>query len=146
MRKVRRPGVRARWAVPAGTVLVAGIVIGATAAASAAVPALPPKTAAQLLAEVAQASQKPTGPLTATVQQTTNLGLPQLPGMSQASGTGASVVDGTQSISIWYGGPNRVRIAVPVQAGESDLRRDGGTVWLWNSKTQTATQVTLPAH
>jgi outer membrane lipoprotein-sorting protein len=66
--------------------------------------------------------------------------------MSRASGVTSSLLDGTQAINIWYGGPKLLRVAVPVQAGESDLRRDGGTVWLWNSKTQTATQVTLPAR
>lgn len=125
---------------------VVGIVVGASAAASAAVPSLPAKTAAQVLSELAQAASRPVGPFTATVQQTANLGLPELPGMSRGSGVSSSLLDGTQSISIWYGGPKRVRVAVPVQAGESDLRRDGGTVWLWNSKTQTATHVTLPAQ
>jgi outer membrane lipoprotein-sorting protein len=121
-------------------------VVGASAAASAAAPSLPPKTPAQLLTELGQAAGRSDGPFTATVQQTANLGLPELPGMSRASGVTSSLLDGTQSIDIWYGGPKRVRIAVPVQAGESDLRRDGSTVWLWNSKTETATQVTLPAH
>ncbi len=143
---MRRPGIRARWFVPAGAVVVIGIVVGASAAASAAAPSLPAKTPAQLLTELAQAGSRPVGPFTATVQQTASLGLPELPGMSRAGGASSSLLDGTQSIDIWYGGPKRVRIAVPVQAGESDLRRDGGTVWLWNSKTQTATHVTLPVQ
>lgn len=109
-------------------------------------PSLPAKTPAQLLTELAQAAGRPPGPFTATVQQTASLGLPELPGLSRASGATSSLLDGTQSIDIWYNGPKQVRIAVPVQAGESDLRRDGSTVWLWNSKTQTATQVTLPAY
>jgi outer membrane lipoprotein-sorting protein len=121
-------------------------VVGASAAASAAEPSLPAKTPAQLLTQVAEAAGRPVGPFTATVQQTAKLGLPELPGMSQASAVTSSLLDGTQSIDIWYGGPKQVRISVPVQAGESDLRRDGSTVWLWNSKTQTATQVTLPVH
>jgi outer membrane lipoprotein-sorting protein len=127
-------------------VAVVGIVVGASAAASAAVPSLPAKTPAQLLTELAQAAGRPVDPFTATVQQTANLGLPELPGLSRASGATSSLLDGTQSVDIWYGGPKQLRIAVPVQAGESDLRRDGSTVWLWDSKTQTATQVTLPAH
>jgi outer membrane lipoprotein-sorting protein len=126
-------------------VAVVGIVVGVAAAASAAAPSLPAKTPAQLLTELAQAAGQPAGPFTATVQQTANLGLPELPGISQTS-VAASLSDGTQAIDIWYGGPKQLRIAVPVQAGESDLRRDGSTVWLWNSKTQTATQVTLPAR
>jgi len=38
-----------------------------------------------------------------------------------------------------------VRIAEPVQLGESDLRRDGQQVWLWNSRDQSATHLVLPA-
>ena len=132
--------------MPAGAVAVVGIVVGVSAAASAAVPSLPAKTPAQLLTELGQAAGQPPSPFTATVQQTASLGLPELPGVSQAGGVTSSLPDGTQSIDIWYGGPKQVRIALPVQAGESDLRRDGSTVWLWNSKTQTATQVTLPAR
>lgn len=123
---------------------VVGIVVGATAAASAAVPSLPPRTAAQLIAAVATAANQPTGPYTATVQQTANLGLPELPSAPQ-SGAASSLTSGTQSIDIWYASPQRVRVAVPVQSGESDARLDGRTLWLWNSKTQTATKVTLPA-
>ena len=78
--KVRRLGVRARWAVPAGVVTVTGVVIAAAAVASAdAAPSLPPRTAAQLLADVAQGSKTPLGPLTATVQETSDLGLPSCP-------------------------------------------------------------------
>jgi outer membrane lipoprotein-sorting protein len=54
-------------------------------------------------------------------------------------------MSGTQSIDIWYADPQHVRVAVPVQAGESDARLDGRTLWLWNSTSQTATKVTLPA-
>ena len=113
--------------------------------ASASVPQLPPRTAAQLLAEVGQATSKPPGPFTATVQETADLGLPQLPRAVQPSGA-AGLTSGTQTINIWYGDPQHIRIAHAVDAGESDLRVDGRTVWLWNSKTQTATKVTLPAH
>lgn len=122
-----------------------GIVIGATAAASAAVPSLPARTAAQLLAAVGRAAQQPPGPYTATIAQTANLGLPQLSVPTQ-SGRWSSLTSGTQSVDIWYADPQHVRIAVPVQAGESDARLDGRTLWLWNSKSQTATKVTLPAY
>ncbi|MGH3305286.1 MAG: LolA family protein, partial [Streptosporangiaceae bacterium] len=145
MNAVGTGSARARWAVPAAAVAVAGIVIGATAAASAAVPSLPPRTAAQLLADVGRAANQPAWPYTATVQQTANLGLPQLP-MAPQSGATPSLMNGTQSIDIWYADPQHVRVAVPVQGGESDARLDGPTLWLWNSSNQTATKVTLPVQ
>jgi outer membrane lipoprotein-sorting protein len=134
---------RARWAVPAGAVAVVGIVVGATAAAAAAAPSLPPRSAAQLLADVGRAATQPAVPYTAAVQQTANLGLPQLPAFSRSAATSV-LTSGTQSVDIWYADPQHVRIAVPVQAGESDARLDGQTLWLWDSTTQTATRVTLP--
>lgn len=125
---------------------MAGIVIGATAAASAAVPSLPPRTAAQLLADVASAARRAPGPYTATVQQTASPGLPQLPATGPSGAASSSLLSGTQRIDVWYADPQHVRVAVPVQAGESDARLDGRTLWLWNSKTQTATRVTLPSR
>ncbi|HXZ66892.1 MAG TPA: hypothetical protein VEH05_19290 [Streptosporangiaceae bacterium] len=121
-----------------------GIVIAATAAASAAAPSLPPLTAAQLLADVARAAQQPPGPYTATVQQTANLGLPQLSAAAQP-GAAWSLAGGTAAIDIWYADSQHLRVAVPVQAGEYDARLDGRALWLWDSLTQTATKVTRPA-
>lgn len=134
--------------MPAGVVAAVGIVIAASAVASAAAaPSLPAKTAAQLLAEVATDGARPLGPLTATVQQTSSLGLPQLPAaLQQQDGANTSLMAGTQSVSIWYRDPQHLRIAEPVRAGETDLRLDGRTLWVWSSRTQTATRVALPAH
>ena len=146
-RNRRRLGARARWAVPAGVVAGIGIIIAATAVATAdAAPALPPRTAQQLLTELAQSAGKPTGPFTATVRKTVNLGLPQLPDIAQQQGASPALTGGTQSVSIWYGGPQRIRVAEPSQGGETDLRVDGRTIWLWDSKTQTATRYVLPAQ
>jgi hypothetical protein len=97
------------------------------------------------MTEVAQSAGKPTGPFTATVQETSNFGLPQLPSIPQQPGASSPLTAGTQSVSIWYGGPQRIRLAEPTQGGETDLRLDGRTLWLWDSKTQTATRYVLPA-
>jgi hypothetical protein len=126
-------------------VTVVGIVVAAATVASASVPSLPHRTAAQLLAGVARGTGKPLGPFTATVQETADLGLPQLPQVVQPGGS-PSLAAGTQTITIWYRDAQHIRIAKPVQAGESDLRLNGRTLWLWSSKTQTATRLALPAH
>jgi len=141
-----RIDIRARWAVPAGAVAVTGIIIAAATVASAeSVPSLPPRTAAQLLTEVAQGTAKPLGPLTATVQQTSDLGLPDLPAVGQQGG-GPSLSTSPETTSIWYRDPQHIRVAEQVPAGETDLRLDGRTLWAWDSKTQTATKYELPAH
>lgn len=142
-------GARARWAVPAGAVATAGIVIAASAAASAAAPSLPAQSVAELLADVQQASARPLGPLSATIQETANLGLPALPQIAGIAGQSGqlgalSPLAGTTTVSVWYLNPQHIRVAQQVQMGETDLRLDGSQLWLWNSKTQTATHVLLP--
>lgn len=124
---------------------VTGVVIAAAAVASAAaVPSLPSRTAEQLLTEAAQA--KAPGPLTATVQETSDLGLPSLPAaLQQQSGT-SGLATGNQSVTIWYRDSRHIRVAQPVQDGETDARLDGRTLWVWSSKSQTATRYALPAH
>jgi outer membrane lipoprotein-sorting protein len=137
--------IRARWAVPAAAVVVTGIVIAAAAVASAdAAPSLPSRTPAQLLTEVARGTAKPLGPLTATVQQTSDLGLPALPALG-GQGGGHGLSSGPDTTSIWYRDPQHIRVAEQVPAGETDLRLDGRTLWVWDSRTQTATKYALPA-
>jgi len=133
--------------VPAGVVTAVGIVIAASAVASAeAAPSLPAKTAAQLLAAIGSNGGKPLGPLTATVQRTADLGLPQLPSAGpQREGASSSPLAGAQSIRIWYRDPQHIRLAEPVQDGETDYRLSGRTLWVWDSSTQTATKIALPA-
>jgi hypothetical protein len=125
--------------VPAVAVLaVGGVIAGTTAAGAQSAPVLPARSAAQLLTEVAT-SPGP-GPMTGTIQETANLGLPALPSSDSPSST-YSLLSGTHAFNIWYADPAHVRVSEPVQLGESDLRIDGRQVWLWNSKTQTATHV-----
>jgi outer membrane lipoprotein-sorting protein len=137
---------QARWAVPAGAAAAVGLVIAGSALAGAqAAPRLPARSTAQLLAAVDARSALPSV-LQATVQETANLGLPALPGSSTADPlSGLSLLSGTHSFRIWYDGPTRVRIAIPVPMGEADLRRDGRDVWIWDSRTSQATHVVLPA-
>jgi outer membrane lipoprotein-sorting protein len=136
---------RARWAVPAGAVAAVGIVIAASVIGGAqASPRLPARTTAQLVAAVDSATAWPSA-LTATVQESASLGLPDLPGSDDPL-SALSLLSGTHTFQVWYDGPTRVRIAVPVQLGETDLRRDGNSVWLWNSQTNRATHYLLPAQ
>src|ERR1700689_4990246 len=80
----------------------------------------------------------------ATVQEAASLGLPDLPGSSDPL-SGLSLLSGTHTFKIAYDGPAKVRVAVPVSMGETDVRRDGRNVWLWDSQTNKATHYILPA-
>jgi outer membrane lipoprotein-sorting protein len=143
---------RARWAVPAGAVvLIAAGTLLATRPANADA-GLPPRTAAQLLADVQQSS---THQLSGTVVQTANLGLPDLPGLTgQASGSPAakggaanltSIASGTHTWRVWLGGPAQARVALVGGSGESDVIRNGNDVWVWSSADKSAVHQTLSA-
>jgi len=143
-REPRRLGRRARWAVPAVALLATGgVIAGTTMAGAQAAPSLPARSAATLLADL-QRTTGP-GPMSATVQETANLGLPALPGSGE-TGSGLSLLSGTHTFQLWYADSAHVRVAQQVQLGETDTRVNGRQIWLWNSKTQTATHVVLPQH
>jgi hypothetical protein len=132
---------KARWAVPSGAVAaVAVVAAGSVLTSASAAPSLPPRTPAQLIADIAATKTWPSA-LSGTITTSASLGLPSLPGLG-GSAPGSpipSVLTGTHTFQLWYGGPGKLRVAVPVPLGETDLRADGSSVWLWDSKTNTAT-------
>jgi outer membrane lipoprotein-sorting protein len=134
---------RARWAVPAGALAIIGAVLaGSLISVAQASPGLPPRTPAQLLAQVADSV---TPPLTGTVVETTSLGLPSLPGTADPTSI-ASLLTGSHTIRVWYSGPRHFRLAVPEPLSETDVIADGNTAWLWESTANSVTEYTLPPH
>ena len=145
MNTLPRISRRARWAVPAGAVALAGAVTAGTMISSAqASPELPVRTPAQLLASVAGRTA-PLPALTGTVVETASLGLPQLPGGSDPTSV-TSLLAGSHTIKVWYADPTHIRLAVPAQMNETDLIRDGSQVWVWQSNSNTVTRMQLPAR
>ena len=135
----------ARWAVPAaGVAAVAAVTVGSLISVASAAPVLPRVTPGQLLAAVAGATTPPP-PLTGTVVETASLGLPDLPGIGNQN-TMTSLLTGSHTVKVWYGGPKQVRLAVPVPLGETDLIRNGSTAYLWQSSSNTVTKYLLPAR
>jgi outer membrane lipoprotein-sorting protein len=135
---------RARWAVPAGLVAVAAAVTaGSVITVAQASPELPARSPAQLLAAVAGHIGLPPA-MTGTVVETASLGIPDLPGMADPSSF-TTLLSGSHTIKVWYAGPAHIRLALPVTLGETDVIRNGSTVWLWQSKANTVTKMRLPA-
>lgn len=135
-----RPALR--WLVP---VAVAVAVTGGGAAArtisASAEPSLPGRSAAQLLVDV-QTSR--VDGLSGTVRTNADLGLPSLPlPDSQGSADLGSLITGSRTLRVWYAGPDKARIALLGTLGESDVIRNGRDVWLWDSRTRTATHRVL---
>lgn len=137
---------RWRWAVPAaGAVLIGGVLAGALIGTASAAPVLAPRTPGQLLADVSAGGHTE---LTGTVVETASLGLPSLPSSTGNSSAGDgsslySLLAGSHTVRVWFAGPEHFRLAVPGMLSESDLVRDGNTVWEWQSASDTVTRYTL---
>jgi outer membrane lipoprotein-sorting protein len=137
-----RPALR--WAVPAG-VLAAAIAaggVGSVLSADAA-PALPERSAEQLLIDLQNSTVET---FSGTVVQNADLGLPALPsvGGGQGSASLTSLVSGSHTARVWYGGPDKARFALLGTLGESDVIRNKNDVWVWSSSENSATHYTLP--
>src|SRR5207253_2862139 len=72
-------------------------------------------------------------------------GLPSLPATRNPTSI-SSLLTGSHTIKVWYAGPKHYRLAVPESLSETDVVRDGGTVWLWQSTKNAVTEFSLPAH
>src|ERR1700678_2330021 len=114
---------RARWAVPAaGVAVTAAVIAGLQIPSAQASPTLPARPPAQLLAEVSTDASLP--PLTGTMVETTNLGLPQLPQVGNATSL-SSMLTGSHTMKIYYQDAREFRVAIPEPASEIDLIRNG---------------------
>lgn len=137
----RRPVLR--WLIPG---LAVALVLGGGAAASAIAtsgePDLPPRDAAELLADLQTAR---VGTLSGTLVLTADLGLPALPETGENGGADlGSLWSGSHTLRVWYDGPERVRLALLGTLSQSDIIRDGTDLWIWSSSEQRASHRTLP--
>ncbi len=142
-----------KW-IPAAVVpvVIAGVVIAVPMAANA-TGSLPDKSAQEVLALVASSNVTA---LSATFEQTSNLGLPQLPTGTGAQGSGSTaqaasaleLLTGNHTARVYAdstNGAENMRLQVLDSMAERDVIRSGSDVWLYDSKKQTATHATLPA-
>jgi outer membrane lipoprotein-sorting protein len=144
-----------RWmpALIAPAVIVAGaLVLPVTANAAS---DLPDKTPQEVLAMVGESTVTA---LSGTVEQTSKLGLPELPttGPSNKPGFGSGseadaaslleLLTGSHRARVYLNGPDQMHVQILDQLAERDLIRNGNDVWLWDSSEQAATHVALPAH
>ena len=100
-------------------VVAAAVTLPMTAGAS---PALPQRSAAQLLVDVSKADGTP---LSGTVVETARLGFPALPDVGGASITPMSLVSGSHTARVWYDGADKARVALVSDLAETDLVRNG---------------------
>jgi outer membrane lipoprotein-sorting protein len=139
-----------RW-LPAAIapVVVAGAALAWSIPASAAA-TLPTKTPQQVL-ELAAGST--VSHLSGTLSETSDLGLPSIPsgvGSSSSGDIGSlsndlQLLTGSHTARVYLNGRTQERVEVTGSLTESDLVRNGDSLWLYDSKTNTATHVLLPA-
>jgi outer membrane lipoprotein-sorting protein len=137
-----RPALR--WLVPSAAAVA---VIGGGAAAGTIVasadPALPERSAAQLLVDLQNAD--PDG-FSGTVVQSTDLGLPGIAGLlKNVEGGGlTSLISGSNTARVWYAGEDKQRFALLGTDGQTDVIRNANDVWIWKSSDNSGTHVALP--
>jgi outer membrane lipoprotein-sorting protein len=136
---------RLRWLAPfvAGAAVAAAAILPGVAAGSDH-PALPARSATQLLADL-MTIHAPS--LSGTVVETARLGLPDLPstGRTAAELSWQNLVTGSHTARVWMDGPQRQRIALVGDLAESDVVHNGAELWVYSSTSNAATHMTLPA-
>lgn len=121
-----------RWTAPLAVLGVALVAptITATVAADPGT-SLPPRSAEQLLVDV----QTATVPgLSGTIIQRSELGLPSLPGLTDTGSGFESFLSGSHTAKVWLAEPNKARLALLEQLGETDLIVNGSEAWHWRSE------------
>ncbi|NUP34303.1 MAG: DUF2092 domain-containing protein [Streptomycetaceae bacterium] len=128
-------------ALPLGVAALAAgaITYGPAAFADDSDPKLPVLTADQVVAKIAGAK---TETLSGTVDLTTDLGLPALPGRGSADPSG--LVSGTHTLRVAVDGPDRQRIGIRADLAEYNIVHNGRDVWTYDSRRNAATHTLLP--
>ena len=135
-----------RWAVPglAAAAVAAAAITLTTGGGASAHPNLPPRTAAQLLAQVEQADP---ASMSGTIVETARLGLPSLPTAGDAGGGNSlslqGFLAGSHTMRMWYAGPDKQRLALLAPLSERDVIHNGTNVWTYTSTTNEVTHSTL---
>lgn len=128
-----------RWAVPA--LAVAAVGVATIAPHAVAEPALPPKTAEQLLVDLQNHDMTD---LSGTVETRADLGLPALPGGDSSDVT--ALASGTNTVRVWQSGTEKSRVSLLGDNSETTVIRNGADVWQWSSESKTAKHVAMPDH
>ncbi|HKU03257.1 MAG TPA: hypothetical protein VJQ80_10650 [Arthrobacter sp.] len=142
-----------RWlpAVAAPVAIASAALVGSLPAGAS--NPLPAKTPAQVL-ELAASHQVHT--FSGTVEQSADLGLPELPAAGKPSGPAsgpmsagsvASVIElltGKHTARIYVDGKDNARVQMMDQLAERDVVRHGSDVWFYSSKDNSAAHLALP--
>jgi outer membrane lipoprotein-sorting protein len=130
-----------RWTAPLAVVMVVAA-SGLVASTATAEPKLPPTTPEQLLVDLQNVSVKN---FSGSVEQEANLGIPAIPAPDGSdSSEFNSLLMGKHKLGVWFADPDKARIALYGDLGESDVITNGTDVWTWSSQQNKATHATVP--
>jgi outer membrane lipoprotein-sorting protein len=104
---------------------------------------LPDKSPAEVLAMVGTSTVRD---FSGTVEQTSQLGLPQIPSSMDPGSSTLSALDlitSNHTARVYLSGPQKVRVQVMTAMAEQDFVRNGNDIWAYNSDDKTATHTTL---
>ena len=134
-----------RWLPAALAPVVLAAVVAGPALAATAPPSLPGMSAKQVLELTAKA--KDVRGFSGTVQQRSELGLPELPstgaGTDSETASALDLLTGDHDARVWSAGEGKSRVAILDATAERDVVANGRSVWLWDSKANTAEHVTF---
>ncbi|KUM38035.1 hypothetical protein [Arthrobacter sp. EpRS71] len=136
---------RQRWlpALLLPLALAIAVVLGSVQAGASV--SLPPKSAEEILAMIARTQVRA---LSGAIEQKAELGLPELPASGPGAVPGAAsaleFLTGSHTARVYVDGPLKVRLQILDQMAERDVVINGGDVWLYNSKQNSATHLTVP--
>ncbi|MFK0006171.1 DUF2092 domain-containing protein [Paenarthrobacter sp. NPDC090520] len=137
--------IKQRWlpALLVPLVLIAGILVGSIQAGAA--PSLPPKTAQDLMAMIANSTVRS---LSGTVSQEANLGLPDLSGTSGGPGAGSPLefLTGTHTARVYLDAPGKARLQILDQLAERDVVVNATDAWYYDSTDNSVVHTALPAR
>ena len=111
-----------------------------------------PSTPEQVLALIAgHTAQRFSG----TIEEKTDLGLPSIPSQALGPATSSSSLGSAATVlellttphtaRVYADGPAKLRVQVMDQLAERDAVRNGSDAWTYDSKTNTATHLSLPS-
>jgi outer membrane lipoprotein-sorting protein len=133
-----------RWLAPVGVLGIAGLAATGVFNATASPDDLPSTTPAALIA-AAQTTE--VDGFSGTVVSRLSLGLPELPALANTreASSFASLLTGSHTLQVWYGGATKQRVALLGPTDEMDLFRNGRDMWQWSSADQVAVHTVVPA-
>lgn len=131
--------------MPVGVLCIAGLAATSFFRATASSDSLPRTTPAALIAAVQDSA---VAGYSGTVVSHLSIGLPDLPTVADSGEdmSFTSLLSGSHTLQVWYGGDDKQRIALLGATEETDLFHDGRDVWQWSSSDHLALHATLPAE